>query len=471
MTNRKKNAYLIGIKGVAMTALAVYLKEKGWQVTGSDVSEVFYTDRILTANKIKILEGFKADNLNKNISLVVATGAHGGANNIESLEAQKLKLPFFMHGKYLGFIMDSKFGIAVAGCHGKTTTSSMIALMLTKAGLNPSYATGTAYINLLGPAGHFARSKYFIAEADEYMTCPQTDRTPRFHFLHPQIAVITNIEYDHPDEFKDLSAVKNAYIDFSAKLKENGLLIVCIDDPGIASILSKFKSKRIITYGFSPRADYRVEKFYTSQTHSFMNIVNKNLMIGQFMLKVPGRHNLLNALSAMIVCREVGMSWEGIKNELVKYTGVNRRFELIKEFNHTFLYDDYAHHPSEIKATLQAIKERFPGSQIVVIFQPHTYSRTKRLASEFASSFLNADLVFLADIFPSAREKFDPGISSKTLVAAINGIKNNAFYTPVVTSAIKIMKNKLSDNSVIFTMGAGNLYLWHRKLINFLKEI
>lgn len=462
----KKHAYLVGIKGVAMTSLAVYLKEKGYKVTGSDVGETFFTDKILRSNNIKILEGFKAENLQKKLSLVVATGAHGGATNTEVRQAQKLALPFFMHGKYLGQLLDAKRGIAVAGCHGKTTASSMIAMILAKAGLDPSYAIGTAYINGLGPAGHFGSGAYFIAEADEYMTCPLTDRRPRFHYLHPQIAVITNIEFDHPDEFNDLSEVKKAYLDFAANVKDDGLLIVCIDDKTIKGLLSEFKHSRIITYGFSPKADYRIEKYTSVGTHSFMNVVNKNITIGQFMVKVAGKHNLLNALAAIIVAREVGLSWEKIKHALAEFTGSNRRFELIKELQGRSLYDDYAHHPSEIRATLQAFKERFVDKQIIIIFQPHTFSRTKSLKSEFATSFLNCDLVLLADIFPSAREKFDSSISSKDLVAQINRTKNNAFYAPDPKSAINIIKNRIIYESVIVTMGAGNLYLWHKELIN-----
>src|SRR3989344_3807514 len=188
----KKQAYLIGIKGVAMTAMAVYLKQKGFKVTGSDVVDAFATDKILRQNKIQVKKGFFKKNISRKYDLVIATGAHGGMTNIEVTTASKLGCQVWMHGKYLGNEMSEKKGIAIAGCHGKTTTSAMIASIMVHAGYDPSYAVGTAYINDLGPAGHYGRGEFFIAEADEYMTCPQTDKTPRFLWMKPHIAVFTN---------------------------------------------------------------------------------------------------------------------------------------------------------------------------------------------------------------------------------------------------------------------------------------
>ena len=470
-TKQKKIAYLVGIKGVAMTSLAVYLKEKGFRVLGSDVTETFSTDTILKNEKIKVLKGFLAENIKKNYNVVIVTGAHGGATNIEARQADNYSIPRYMHGSFLGKILNDKIGIAVAGCHGKTTTSSMIAMILSNAGLDPSYAIGTAYINELGPAGHYGRGKYFIAEADEYMTCPLTDKTPRFLHLYPKIAVITNIEFDHPDFYKSIEEVKNAYIDFSKNISKNGILITSIDDPGVSSVLSKFRSPRIITYGFSPRADFRIEKFYQTEFASFMQVVNKNLTVGEFMVSVPGKHNLLNALAALIAAKEIGLSEDRIKSLLKNYKGCNRRFELIGNYKNTALFDDYAHHPSEIKATLRAFKDRFPNKQIIVIFQPHTFSRTKELENLFASSFIDSNYTLVTDIFPSAREKYDPTINSVKLVSSINNIKNNAFYVSGIAQTVQILKKNLSENSIIVTMGAGDLYRWHSSLIDYLKTL
>lgn len=470
MKIKKKTVYLVGIKGVAMTALAVYLQGVGFKVEGSDIADTFATDAILKKAKIKILPGFKKDNIKGDIDLVVATGAHGGATNVEVIEAKKYSIPVFMHGEYLGKIMDEKKGIAVAGCHGKTTTSSMIAVILKVAGLDPSYAIGTAFINNFGPAGHFGKGKYFIAEADEYMTCPKTNSKPRFLHLNPKIGVITNVDYDHPDEFKSLDEVKKAYLKFTSRLGPDGVLIVAIDDPGISSILNKIKGPQIITYGFSPQADFQIEKYSFSKNAGFMKIVNKNKAIGEFMINVPGKHNLSNALAALIVSRKVGLSWNKLKSLINKYTGCSRRYELIAQIKNRALYDDYAHHPNEIKTTISAFRNASPQSQLIIIFQPHTFSRTKMLLEEFSSSFKESDLVLVADIFPSAREKFDSSVNSSLLVAKINSRKNNAFYVSDFNSVKSAIKKNLKGDAVIVTMGAGDLYRWHGEIIKILEN-
>ena len=468
---KKQLAYLVGIKGVAMTSLAVYLTEKGYKVIGSDVKDSFSTDSVLKKYKIEVLPGFSKENIPQNADLVVVSGAHGGADNVEAKYAKKLGISVFMHGSYLGKISDEKKTIAVAGCHGKTTTSSMVATILSKADLDPSFAIGTAYINDFGPSGHFGKGKHFIVEADEYVNCPNTDVTPRFLYLHPQIAVITNIEYDHPDVYKNLDDVKNAYISFIKNIKSNGILITSIDDPGVSSILNKLKSTRVITYGFSPRADFRIEKFYQNGLASFMKVVNKHITVGEFMINIPGKHNLSNALAASIMGKEIGLSWDKIKNLLSLYKGCNRRFELIYDSDNIKLYDDYAHHPSEIRATIKSFKERFPESKLVVIFQPHTFSRTKQLESKFASAFTNSDKVLLVDIFPSAREKFDPNVSSAKLASSINKIKNNALYVSSKIEGLNIIKKNLLSNTVVVTMGAGDLNSWHKDLIELIKNL
>lgn len=462
--------YLIGIKGVAMTALAVYLKQKGHRVEGSDVEEIFSTDRILKDNNIKIHKGFKSKNISKDINIVVATGAHGGATNIEMQTAVEFGIPNYMHGVFLGKIMQHKYGIAIAGCHGKTTTSALIAKILIEANLDPSYLIGTAYINGLGPAGHSGKSNYLIAEADEYMTCPQTDRTPRFLHLHPQIAIITNIDYDHPDEFKNLNQVKNVYLKFAAGLPKNAILILCIDDPAIKSILKNFKNKKIITYGFNKTADYRILSYTREDSRLTMNIKNNNKDQETISINILGIHNLLNALAASIVCEYIGVDWNKIKKNILNFTGSNRRFEKIADYKDFMLFDDYAHHPQEIKSTLNAIKERFPDRKIIIIFQPHTYSRTKKLINEFENAFYEADSVYITDIFSSAREKRDNSINSNILVQRINSIKPNANYIKNLNDLFSKLSKSSIKSSIIMTMGAGNLNQWHEKIKIFLSN-
>lgn len=466
---RKKKAYLIGIKGIAMTALAVYLKQKGYQVTGSDVEDIFPTDEILKKQNIKIRKGFNKQNIDDNYDLVAVTGAHGGMTNPEAVEAKKRGLTTLMNGQALGNIMKESVGISVAGCHGKTTTSALIAFLLAKAGLDPSYIIGTSDINGLGPAGRYGSGNYFIAEADEYMTCPKTDPTPRFLWQNPQILVITNIEYDHPDAFSDIADVKKAFLHFLEKVPNNGLIVACVDNENVRDILSKAK-REVLTYGFSPQADFHIKSYSFGEGISFGRVYHQKLDLGDYMLKIPGKHNLLNALAASIVVNQLGLSWDRVKDILKLYTGCKRRFEKLGQFKSVLLYDDYAHHPTEISATISAAREWFPHRRIVTIFQPHTFSRTKALFTEFTKAFRGADLAVITDIYPSKREKFDSTVSSKQLVLEMNRYKNNAVYQKDKEAVLSFLKTNTKDNDLVITMGAGDIFTWQKDLIFLFKE-
>lgn len=506
---KKKTAYLVGIKGVAMTALAVYLKEKGYEVTGSDVEDIFPTDKVLKMHNIKVKKGFTEENVDANYNLVIVTGAHGGMTNIEAQQAKKLQIPTLMHGEYLGNLMKNKFGISIAGCHGKTTTSSLIAFLLHKSGLKPSYAIGTAEINGIGAGGHFGTGDIFVAEADEYMTCPQTDATPRFMWQDPRILVITNIEYDHPDAYTGINEVNAAYIRFVEKLSEETIVIACIDNKNVEDLLPKIK-RPFITYGFSPRADFQISRFYFGENASFMRIMgalqnnvdildapqrevpdgtsqravilnnlrgdlgtspmHKKIDLGEYMLSIPGKHNMLNALASIIVTDQLGVNRDSIKRNLSLYFGCKRRFEKIGHYGNVLLYDDYAHHPSEIVATLSATREWFKAKRIIVLFQPHTFSRTKALLIDFARAFTDADVVLICDIYPSAREQVDKSINSKTVVMEANKFKNNAYYMKDKEQVLSFLAEHAKDEDLILTMGAGDIYLWHKDLIKLLQK-
>lgn len=467
---KKKTAYLIGIKGVAMTSLAIYLKQAGYNLAGSDVEDEFHTDLILKRHKIKVKKGFTAENINKKYELVAVTGAHGGMTNIEAKKAKKLSCPVFMHGQVLGKLMEGKEGISVAGCHGKTTTSSLVASLLSHAGYDPSCAIGVASINDLGEAGHFGKGRHFVVEADEYMTCPLTEKKPRFLWQNPKIAIITNIEYDHPDAFASINEVKSAFLAFAGRLKNDGVLIACIDDKNVRDILSLTANTQVLTYGFSPQADFRIESFYFGEGISFMKVSFRGMHLGEFMLCIPGRHNLLNALAASIAANLVGVSWDKIKDYLKLFTGTKRRFEKVFQEKGLMLYDDYAHHPTEIVATIKGARGWFPGKKLIVIFQPHTFSRTKALLSDFSRSFQDADLAVISDIYPSAREKFDSSINSNILVSKISTHKKNAVYKPNKESVLEFLRGVLSDNDLIITMGAGDIFSWHGEIIRVIKE-
>jgi len=464
--------YFVGIKGVAMTALAIVAKEMGIKVNGSDVGEEFITDAVLKRNKISWQRGFKKENittLKRKPDLVVVTGAHGGMTNPEALAAKEIGLKVMMHGQALGMFMDSFQGIAVAGCHGKTTTAAMVATILAKSGLDPCFAVGSGDIFCLSNPGHAGQGKYFVAEADEYLTCPLTDKTPRFLWQNPKIAVFTNIEYDHPDAFTDLEAVKKAFSKFSQKIPQDGLLVAGIDNQNLRQILPDVTCP-MITFGRSPLSDYQIIRISFGQERTWFRVKHKEIDLGEFSLQVPGAHNVLNALAGAVVANRLGISWEKIKKGLKAFSGTKRRFEKIGAVNGIFLYDDYAHHPTEIRATLKAARDWFPKKRIICIFQPHTYSRTKALFSEFARSFKEANIGIIVDIYSSAREKDDLGINSKMLVNEAKKHRQNVYYLAKKRGVLDWLRKNALSGDIIFTMGAGDIFSWHTELLETLKE-
>lgn len=474
MRMSKKSVYMVGIKGVAMTALAIYFSEKGYAVSGSDTTQVFSTDEALAQHKIPVFTGFHKENIKKQYDLVVVTGAHGGMTNQEAVESKSRGITTLMHGQVLGELMDSYEGISVCGCHGKTTTSSMIASLLKHAGRDASYAIGVSHINDLGLGGHFGKGAYFVAEADEYVTCPITDKTPRFLWQHPSIIALTNIDYDHPDVYQSIEEVKEAYLTFMGNLTLDGTIVACIDDIHIQQILPHV-DRQIVTYGFSKRADFVIEKCTFRDTISFMRIRQGNIEIGEFMLHVSGKHNLLNALGAFLVARTIGISWKEIQEFCKLFRGTKRRMEKIGEAGNITVYDDYAHHPDEIYTTIEGIKHWLTHPRVIVIFQPHTYSRTRALRERFATSFIKADHVIVVDIYASAREikpprKSNTYIDSHMLVDEINKQRKNALYISNKREAIEYVSSIVKKNDVIVTMGAGDIFTWGEEILASLKD-
>lgn len=465
-----KHVHFIGIKGVAMTALAIVAKEQGSRVTGSDVEEEFPTSTVLAKFKIKPLIGFKKENIVGSPDLIVVTGAHGGMSNPEAQAASKMGLRVLMHGEALGEFMKGKKGIAVAGSHGKTTSAAMVAHILSKAGFDPSFAVGCGEIKSLGTPGHAGKGDYFVVEADEYVTDPGRDPTPRFFWLSPFVAVITNIEYDHPDAYLNIGQVRQAFLTFAKKVPSDGLLVAGIDNENVREVLSQIKSPifqpkadqpLVETFGFSPAAHFQITRVSFGNGRTWFWLKHKGIDLGQFALKIPGRHNAANAVAASIVASHLGISWGKIRQLLPTFSGTRRRFEKVAEREGIAFFDDYAHHPTEIKATLEAARAWFPNGKIVCIFQPHTFSRTKALLGEFSRCFTEADQVIITDIYPSAREKPDPTINSKILVNEIQKYHKNAHFIGKMEEVVAYFKNHLTPGDIILTMGAGDIYKMH----------
>lgn len=421
-----KRIYFVGIKGVAMAALAIWAKEAGKIVAGSDVTEEFPTDEELRKAEIEVHEGFDIIHLvTFSPDLVIYTGAHGGRDNPQVQEAIKRRIPVAPHGKALGMVMEGKRQIAIAGSHGKTTTSAMIATILTEAGLDPSYAIGCGSIRGLGAAGHRGKGDWFVAEADEYVTDPGHDATPRFMWQKPEVLVVTNIDYDHPDVYPNLFSVQQAFVNLQQQSK---FTFICADDEASSVLRS---TDNVATFAISEK----------------LNVLK---------LQIPGRHNMLNAAAAIAACEKIGIAWEIVKRGIERFGGTKRRFEKLGELRGALVYDDYAHHPKEIEATIAAFRIQFPKKRLLVVFQPHTYSRTKALLTDFARALGMADIALVTDIYASARET----VNQEGLARRLAPI-----YTPTRKDVSKWFDNNIKKGDVVVFMGAGDIYKWAREMI------
>lgn len=462
---RVKHIHFVGVKGVGVAPLAIIAKEAGLIVSGCDIEEEFITDEPLNKAGIRPLVGFSKEHVTGS-DLVITTGAHGGFDNPEVEFARKQGIDIWTQGQAVGEFMKGKIlgrkaftGISVAGSHGKTTTSAMLATVLKHARCDPSFLIGTGNVPSLGAPGHFGKGKYFVAEADEYATEPTHDLTPKFLWQHPKIAIFTNIELDHPDLYDTVEDVRLAFLKFAQKIPSDGVLILGGDDRENQKIKKEFKG-RVITYGTGPTNDFMLKRVTVSGNQTFFWAQAMGATLGEFTLKVPGEHNGLNALGAIAVSLDLGLSIATIREGLLFFTGTKRRFEYKGKLKSgAMIFDDYAHHPTEIKSTLLAFKQVFPKKNIICIFQPHTYSRTKKLFEEFISSFYNVHKVIICNIYSSMREEPDPSVSSKKLVDEINRIYGRAIFLPTLPDVIEYVdKQRFGEDTVIVTMGAGDIY-------------
>lgn len=469
-----KSIHFVGIKGVGNAPLAIIAKEAGMKVSGCDIEEEFITDEALKRAGIFPLIGFSPSHLtsgNSKIDLVITTGAHGGFDNPEVIAAEKLKIPIWTQGQAIGEFMKGDIfnrsleGISIAGSHGKTTTTAMLATVFKENRLDPSFLIGTGSIISLGAPGHYGRGKYFIAEADEYATEPIYDKKVKFLWQLPKIALFTNIEFDHPDLFPSIDSIRDAFLQFANQLPQDGVLIANGDDSELHKLLTKYTG-RAITFGNSSVNTFRLAKVSVSLGKTFFWVEHNNTSLGEFVLNVSGEHNAVNAMGVIVVSLECGLNIEQIKRGLLAFKGSKRRFEYVGRLvSGAQLFDDYAHHPTEIKKTLKAFRQSFPRHKIVCIFQPHTYSRTKSLFEEFLHSFSSCDTVIISDIYPSLREEKDPNVSSRLLVDGIRRYHRDAMFLPTLPDVVEYIDHKhYGQDCVIITMGAGDIYKMSEKL-------
>ncbi len=452
-----KSAYLIGIKGVGMTALALYLKQAGIEVTGSDVAEVFVTDKLLKSAGIVYFSKFSAQNLKgKKYDLIIVSAAYD-QKNPEVAEGRKRRLNLKYYSDVLGEISADKKVIAVSGIHGKTTTSAMISYLLEKAELSPSYIIGSGKVPNLKSNAQKGNGDYFVLEADEYRKSPQ-DKASKFLNLNPQIAVITSIEMDHPDIFATVEDVYDAFYRLVCKVPRNGFIVICTDYPKTKKLSQTIADRNFETYGMNPLANWRITDISENSTGSIFSLINNNKSYGPFQLKIIGIHNILNATAAIITALLLEVPEKTISKYIAQFQNVKRRLEKIGESNNNIIIlDDYAHHPTAIKLTLEAIKNKYPKHKIYCIFQPHTYSRTEKLLNEFAKAFNDADKIFITDIFASTREQ----TGNVTAVNLVDKIKKNHGNVKLADNWEKLedyLIEQIKGPAIIITIGAGNIY-------------
>ncbi len=444
-----------------MTAAALCIRDLGISLSGSDVEEDFVTKNVLHENHITPKIGFDPAKVPLKTDVLVYTGAHHGPQNPEVIAAKKRNIRTISHAEAVGELMSDKIGISVCGVGGKTSTSSMIANILDYAALKPSFLIGVGKILNLQVPGRYTSGKHFIAEADEYAVSPGTDNSPRFLKQAPHIIICTNISHDHPDIYNNINATKRAFLSFFRKIPQDGYLIINGDDPNIVSL--DLSGIRVITYGTSKNNDWWVKDNQIKDQKNLVTFCSKERDI-QLTLRVPGKFNALNALAAFIAATLQGVTEQQAIEGLQLFRGSMRRFEKIGEYQGAILYDDYAHHPNQIRATIQAAKRWLPMRQLTVIFQPHTYTRTKKLFNKFAAAFDLADHVIVTDIYASKREEKDPSISAQLLAQAITQHHPDTKYLPQSHIADYLRKN-LNYNDVAMTMGAGDIYRIHHELL------
>lgn len=459
-----KKAYFIGIKGAGMTAVAEIFHARGAEVIGSDTDDNFFTDEILKEKGIKFFEKFSAGNIPDDVGLVIYSTAYNKENNVEIAEAIERNLPTLSYPEILGELFKEKLGIAVCGTHGKTTTTALLAEALRVSGADPSAIVGSKVVQW-GSSALAGNGKIFIAEADEYQN--------KFQYYNPFAIVLTSVDWDHPDYFPTFEEYKKVFADFLARIPRHGFLAVWGDAANTLEVTRSAKCE-IIKYGLLEDNDVIIKNPKSLPCRQAGEIKNnyfqtfdvyfsdKNL--GGFEIKLIGKHNILNAAAVIAVCYKLNIDMEKVREALRNFKGTSRRFEYVGDRNSAILIDDYAHHPEEIKATLKGTREIYPDKNIITVFHPHTFTRTKALLQEFAQSFDDTDKVIVIDIYGSARE-IQGGVSSKELVDLINKYDHDkAEYIPTIDGVVECLKDKISGKDIVISMGAGDVWKVTKKL-------
>lgn len=446
---RIRRIHFVGIGGAGMGGIAEVLLNEGYAVSGSDLTSNSVTKR-LEQFGAKIIQKHHSDNI-KNADVIVRSSAIPD-DNPELVAARQARIPIVPRALMLAELMRFRYGIAIAGTHGKTTTTSLVTSILAEAGLDPTFVIG-GRLNSTGSNAKLGSGKYLVAEADE------SDAS--FLYLKPIMSAVTNIDADHMSTYNgDFSNLKQTFVEFLHHLPFYGLAVLCLDDPVVRDIIPQV-SRPILTYGFSEEADIRALEFDQQGVKTHFKVLRRDKPSLEILLNLAGQHNVLNSLAAIAIATEIDIPDAAIKKALSTFSGVGRRFQMYGEFNlsqgRVFLVDDYGHHPREIKATLQAIRKAWPNRRLVMAYQPHRYTRTRDLFDDFAQVLSEVDVLVLLDVY-SAGESIIPGADGRSLC---RNIRQRGKVDPIFVEHPQdlpiALQNVLQDQDIVLTQGAGNI--------------
>jgi UDP-N-acetylmuramate--alanine ligase len=453
-----KKLHFVGIGGIGMSGIAEILMDQGFSVTGSDRAGSDNTER-LAALGARIYIGHKGTNVEPDVDALVYSSAIP-LDNPEIVVANQRKIPVIRRAEMLAEVMRLKYGIGIAGTHGKTTTTSMVSLVLMEGGVDPTVIVGGRLHGLAGSNARMGKGEFIVVEADEF------DRS--FLSITPTIAVLTTLETDHLDCYRDLEDIKSAFIQFAGKVPFYGFIVLCLDEPALQDIMPKLK-KKIITYGLNGQADLQAVDLVHKENRTRFVVLQNGKELGEVELQIPGKHNVQNALAAIAVGLELNVPFDKVKAGIEKFTGVFRRWEIKAEIGGITVVDDYAHHPTEIKATLAGVKAGW-RRRVICVFQPHLYSRTRDFYDEFGRSFFNADVLVLTDVYP-AREEPIQGVTGELIVNAAKEVGHKRVeYVPDKTQIPDFLMKIKQPGDIIITMGAGDIWRFGEEFIAKLKK-
>jgi len=459
MYRKSKHIHFVGIGGIGMSGIAELLLNLGYRISGSDLQESDITRRLESLGG-EVHIGHDAAWIGE--ADVVVTSSAIDLNNPEVQAAVNSLIPVIPRAEMLAELMRlTKFGIAIAGSHGKTTTTSMVAWLLAEAGLDPTVVIGGKVDCLGGSNAKLGQGDFLVAEADE------SDGS--FLKLAPVLEVVTNIDLEHLDYYSSIEEIKAVFLEFIDKIPFYGAAILCLDDPHVASILPEVR-KRFLTYGLTSQANVYAKTISTKGLKTRFDVCHENENLGEITLSLAGVHNVYNALATVTVGLELDIPFTAIAAALQSFSGVQRRLQIKGERRDLTVVDDYGHHPTEIRATLSALRDAWPERRLVVLFQPHRYTRTRALAEEFHTAFHEADFLLLTEIY-SASEAPIPGVTAEVL---LNGIKQHghrhAYFEPNFERLLDKTMDIIAPGDVIVTLGAGNIWQVGEKLLEMLRD-